>query len=82
MNGPVRAGDRYRFDRSRDGQVEHFCINAVDEQGALDEAEYLLNPENSAVPDNMSGTLWRVDGGRDVRVADVGPLDFGGSTRG
>jgi hypothetical protein len=85
VNGPARDGDVYRFDRySKDpygrDQEQHFCMDARDDAAAMDEAEYLLNPENSAQARDMTGKLWRVDSGSDVLIADVGPLDFGGGS--
>jgi hypothetical protein len=83
VNGPARNGDLYRFDMdyewnpySDERTTKHFCVDAQDQSAALYEAEYVLNMDIVPKP-GATGRLWRVDGPRDIFVADVGPLDFG-----
>ncbi|HET8763028.1 MAG TPA: hypothetical protein VFM12_06395 [Gemmatimonadales bacterium] len=86
MNGPFREGDLYRFDMayewmspySGERTVKHFCMDAQDEAAALYEAEYVLNMD-IVKRAGATGKLWRVDGGQDVLVAELGPIDFSGS---
>lgn len=86
ITGPARPGDLYRFDMAYEWQrpysdertIQQFTMDARDEEAALYEAEYVLNMDIVKAV-GATGKLWRVDGPQDVLIAEVGPIDFGGT---